>query len=72
VFRRDSLARTAKAVRLKSWVLAATASLPLLAALAVPGPRARAADVVPDYEFYKSNVAPIVEQVCAECHAHPR
>ena len=37
---------------------------------AVPG--ASAEDVVPDYEFYKANVAPVVERVCAECHSNPR
>jgi hypothetical protein len=35
--------------------------------------RARAADpVVPDYEFFKEFVAPVLQEVCAECHANPR
>lgn len=37
-----------------------------------PAP-ARAADpVVPDYEFFKEFVAPVLQEVCAECHANPR
>lgn len=26
----------------------------------------------PDFDFYLANVAPVVETVCAECHANPR
>ncbi len=51
-------------------VLGLGAALACLADTLAP---ARAADeVVPDYEFYKANVAPVVERVCAECHAIPR
>jgi len=51
-------------------VLALLAGYAFLGSALLP---ARAADeVVPDYEFYKANVAPVVERVCAECHAIPR
>ncbi len=49
-----------------------------LAALLVGGGLARgarpedAAPPTPDFAFYEANVAPIVERVCAECHANPR
>lgn len=55
------------------WGLVASVAVPALAVLALAPGRARAADpVVPDYDFYKANVAPVVEQVCAECHSNPR
>jgi hypothetical protein len=55
--------------RLRPWIALALVASPGLALLAP----ARGADpVVPDYEFYKANVAPVVERVCAECHANPR
>lgn len=59
--------------RIGSWTVAGLAlALAALALLERPAPARAAEGEGPDYDFYKASVAPIVEQVCAECHANPR
>ena len=54
--------------RSRSHALAALAAA-TAAALAIAAAPARAAGEAPDFQFFKQNIEPVLQSVCAQCHA---
>src|SRR2546425_603218 len=63
------MARSLRTSRLLAHVLAGVAGAAALALAFTGAAPARAAGEAPDFQYFKQNVEPVLQSVCAQCHA---